>query len=77
MRQCDPLSPMLLCIVEEVLSRSISLLVQAKKIKLIQEPKGFEVSFRYLYVDDVMVFSKGDNGFSLFLTYKLILLVSV
>lgn len=58
-RQGDPLSPLLFCLAEEVLSRSLSKLVQDGKLQLMAGPRGIQVPSHVLYADDVMIFCKG------------------
>ncbi|PNY03410.1 ribonuclease H [Trifolium pratense] len=58
-RQGDPLSPILFCLAEEVLSRGISNLVQEGKIELIKGSRNSTVPSHCLYADDIMVFCKG------------------
>jgi len=57
-RQGDPLSPLLFCIVEEVLSRSISLLVDQGKIELIAASRHNHIPSHCFYADDLIVFCK-------------------
>lgn len=58
-RQGDPLSPLLFCLAEEVLSRGISQLVSAGKIQLIKGNISQAIPSHILYADDVMLFCKG------------------
>jgi hypothetical protein len=58
-RQGDPLSPLLFCIAEEVLSRGITKLVNEGKIDLISASGHANIPSRCLYADDIMVFCKG------------------
>ncbi|KAJ4717455.1 Ribonuclease H [Melia azedarach] len=60
-RQGDPLSPLLFCIAEDVLSRGISHLVSIGSIKLISSPRGCTVASHVLYADDVMIFCRSDS----------------
>jgi len=60
-RQGDPLSPLLCFLVEEVLSRGISKLVNDKKILYMANPQGYLTPSRILYANDIFVFCKGDN----------------
>ncbi|PNX79615.1 ribonuclease H, partial [Trifolium pratense] len=58
-RQGDPLSPLLFCIAEDVLSRSISKLVLEGKLDLIKGTRHLSVPSHTFYADDLMVFCKG------------------
>lgn len=58
-RQGDPLSPLLFCIAEDVLSRNISNLVLLGKIDLIKGSRSTCVPSHSLYADDIMIFCKG------------------
>jgi len=60
-RQGDPLSPLLFCLVEEILSRGISKLVNDNKILHMTSPQGYLTPSHILYVDDIFVFCRGDN----------------
>jgi len=73
-RQGDPLSPLLFCLAEEVLSRSLTKLVKEGKLKLIQGSRNNPAPSHILYVDDIMVFCKGSasniqNLIDIFLRY--------
>lgn len=59
-RQGDPLSPLLFCLVEEALSSGISLLVAQNKILRIAAPKCVSPPLHVLFADDVMVFLQGN-----------------
>lgn len=59
MRQGDPLSPLLFCIAEDVLSRSIAKLVQEGKLDLIKGTRHVSVPSHTFYADDLMIFCKG------------------
>jgi hypothetical protein len=62
-RQGDPLSPLLFCLAEEVLSRSISKLVTQGRLNLIKGTRNFNVPSHSFYADDLMIFCKGNlNG---------------
>lgn len=58
-RQGDPLSPLLFCIAEDVLSRNITKLVQQGKIELIKGTRSVQIPSYSLYADDIMIFCKG------------------
>jgi len=58
-RQGDPLSPLLFCITEEVLSRGLTKLVNEGKLKLIKGTRTAPIPSHILYADDVMLFCKG------------------
>jgi len=60
-RQGYPLSPLLFYLVEEVLSRGISKLVNDKKIQHMASPQGYITPSHILYVDDIFVFYRADN----------------
>lgn len=55
-RQGDPLSPILFCLAEEVLSRAISLAVANGKLNLMIGSKGVRMLSHSLYADDVKLF---------------------
>ena len=59
-RQGDPLFPLLLCLVEEVLSRGISKLVNDRKILHMVSPQGYLTTSHILYADDIFVFCRVD-----------------
>ncbi|KAL6199993.1 hypothetical protein ACLB2K_029775 [Fragaria x ananassa] len=58
-RQGDPLSPILFCLAEEVLSRGISKLVEEGHIDLLSAPLGITSPSHFLFADDIMVFMRG------------------
>jgi len=60
-RQDDPLSPLLFCLAEEVLSRGLSKLVNDKNILHMAGPQGFLTPPHVLYADDIFVFYRANN----------------
>jgi hypothetical protein len=58
-RQGDPISPLLLCLAEDVLSRGISNLVNSGVLDQIKGTRHFKVPSHTFYADDLMVFCKG------------------
>lgn len=60
-RQGDPLSPILFCLAEEVLSRLICLHSSKGSLKPISSPKSCSAPTHSLYADDVMLFYRGDK----------------
>jgi len=61
-RQGDPLSPLLFCLAEEVISRSLSKLVREGKLKLMHGTRDINIPSHILYADDMMIFCKGTNS---------------
>jgi hypothetical protein len=62
-RQGDALSPLLFCLAEEVLSRSISKLVSQGSLNQIKGTRNVRVPSHSFYADDLMIFCKGNlNG---------------
>ncbi|KAK2416760.1 hypothetical protein QL285_039127 [Trifolium repens] len=58
-RQGDPLSPLLFCIAEDVLSRNISKLVVDGKLKLSKGSRNVHIPSHCLYADDILVYCTG------------------
>ena len=58
-RQGDPLSPLLFCLAEEVLSRALSASVQRGKITHISCCRGTVIPTHVLYADDILIFCTG------------------
>jgi len=56
------LSPLLLCLAEEVFSRGLSKLVNDNKILHMASPSGFLTPSHILHADDIFVFCKADNN---------------
>jgi hypothetical protein len=61
-RQGDPLSPLLFCLAEDVISRSITKLVRDGHLSLIQGSRHMNVPSHILYADDIMLFCKATNS---------------
>lgn len=60
-RQGDPLSPLLFCTTEDVLSRGISNLVHTNQMNLIRANKSCMLPSHTLFANDVMIFCRGDS----------------
>jgi hypothetical protein len=58
-RQGDPLSPLLFCLAEDVLSRSISKLVAQGSLSQIKGSRNVMIPSHSLYADDILIFCKG------------------
>jgi len=61
-RQGDPLSPLLFCIAEEVLSRALSMATAAGRITPMTYCRGVSFPTHILYADDVMIFCTGTKS---------------
>jgi hypothetical protein len=59
-RQGDPLSPLLFCLAEDVLSRGISKLVSQGRLNQIKGTRNFMIPSHSFYADDLLVFCKGN-----------------
>lgn len=73
-RQRDLLSPILFCILEDVLSRSISLLVEEGNLKPMAGPRETQTPSHVMFADDIMVFYRAskqnlNNLMDIFKTY--------
>ncbi|GAU28861.1 hypothetical protein TSUD_21990 [Trifolium subterraneum] len=62
-RQGDPLSPLLFCIAEDVLSRSISKALLDGKLSPMSLCRNVVIPTHVLYVDDIMVINKQKSKF--------------
>ncbi|XP_019423031.1 PREDICTED: uncharacterized protein LOC109332502 [Lupinus angustifolius] len=60
-RQGDPLSPLLFCIAEDVLSRGITSLVLVNKLSSISGPRNLQTPSHVLYADDIIIFCKATS----------------
>lgn len=60
-KQGDPLSPLLLCLVEEVLSRGLTKLVETDQINLVRASRNSFVDSHTIFADDIMIFCRGDQ----------------
>lgn len=60
-RQGDPLSLLLFCMAEDVLSRGISHLVDSGLLHTVSGPKNLKSPSHMLYANDVLVFCKGNK----------------
>lgn len=74
-RQGDPLSPLLLCLAEDVLSRANAKLVHQGKLLPMSSLRGYQVPSHVLYTDDILMFCRGtkknmENIMSLFEKYN-------
>lgn len=67
MRHGDPLDPLLFCILKDVFSITISNIVHHNMIKLIFGSRGFEVTSHCIFVDDVMIFCRGNKASNFYL----------
>lgn len=58
-RQGDPLSPLLFCLAEEVISKDLHIMMEEGKLSQIQASRGLKVPSHCLYADDILIFCKG------------------
>jgi len=58
-RQGDPLSPLLFCTAEEVISRGLEALAVDGRLSQIHASRGLLMPSQCLYADDILVFCKG------------------
>lgn len=68
-RQGDPLSPLLFCLAEDVLSRSIKKLVEDGKIERIKGSRNTHIPSHSFYADDMMIYLKGKSSSFHFMAY--------
>jgi len=61
-RQGDPLSPILFCLAEDALSRSLLAARSNGLIKDISVPRGCVAPSHALYADDMFLFCRGDSA---------------
>lgn len=61
MRQGDPQSPLLFCLVVEVSIRGITMLITKNQINLIKGARNYFILFHTLYEDGIMILSWGDQ----------------
>jgi hypothetical protein len=59
-RQGDPLSPLLFCLAEDVLSRAITFLVNQEHLMQIKGTRNVIVPSHSFYADDLFIFCKGN-----------------
>ncbi|XP_042477679.1 uncharacterized protein LOC122059038 [Macadamia integrifolia] len=63
LRQGDSISLMLFIIVEEVLTRGLSRLVQENNLKTIHGPRGFPTPAHILFADNIFIFSNASSRY--------------
>lgn len=61
-RQGDPLSPILFCLAEEVISRGLSTLVREGRLTQTNATKNHYFPSHCLYADDILIFCKGTQS---------------
>ncbi|XP_058775611.1 uncharacterized protein LOC131649884 [Vicia villosa] len=57
-RQGDPVSPLLFCLSQDVLSRSITKLITIGNLKLIKTSNNLVIPSHVMYADDILIFCK-------------------
>lgn len=62
MRKWDPLTPLLVSIVEDDLVRGISEIVMDGKLKLFKIPRSAKMPSHCFFEDDLMVYCNGINA---------------
>jgi len=58
-RQGDPLSPLLFCIAEEVISRGLETMVREGRLTQMNATKNLYIPSHCLYADDILIFCRG------------------
>lgn len=74
-RQGDPLSPLLFCLAEDVLTRAISKLVDQGRLLPMASSRGYKTPSHVLYANDILIFCRGTKRnleclMSLFIRYS-------
>lgn len=57
-RQGDPLSPLLFCLAEDVISRGLYQLLSNNRLTCIKSSRNVHISSHTVYADDIMLFTK-------------------
>lgn len=60
-RQGDPLSPLLFCLVEDVLNRGLMKLRHNGLLNYISSPRGTTAPSHMFYADDLIIFCRADK----------------